>query len=170
MIVEAYHYFRTQLNKPETDPGFVYRGVGRLNIVDVTLHRPMDDPQRVFESLNSTGVDLTQSDLIRNYLLMGLPEPEQTRMYDEYWSKVEKLFREAGSSPGHIPARLHRPQTANFDPRPERTAFTPSLEIFGSPRVLTPLPIFWRILSGLHATLCPSYSPTESILSHSERR
>ncbi len=99
LIVEAYRYFRKQLNSPEADPELIYRGVGRLNIVDVTLHRPIDDPQRVFESLNSTGVDLTQSDLIRNYLLMGLPEPEQTRMYDDYWSKVETLFREAGSSP-----------------------------------------------------------------------
>ncbi len=92
-IVEAYRYFRECLKRPEANPELVYRGVGHLNIVDVTLERPMDDPQRVFESLNSTGVDLTQSDLIRNYLLMGLPEPEQTRMYDAYWSKVETLFR-----------------------------------------------------------------------------
>ena len=99
LVVEAYRYFRKQLNRSEADPGLVYRGVGHLNIVDVTLHRPIDDPQRVFESLNSTGVDLTQSDLIRNYLLMGLPEPEQTQMYDDYWSKVETLFRVAGSSP-----------------------------------------------------------------------
>ncbi len=99
LIIEAYRFFREKLNKPEADPALVYRGIGRLNIVDVTLHRPMDDPQKVFESLNSTGVDLTQSDLIRNYLLMGLPEPEQTRMYDLYWSKIETLFREVGSSP-----------------------------------------------------------------------
>ena len=99
LVVEAYRYFRKQLKRLEVDPGLVYRGVGRLNVVDVTLHRSIDDPQRVFESLNSTGVDLTQSDLIRNYLLMGLPEPEQTRMYDNYWSKVETLFRLAGNSP-----------------------------------------------------------------------
>ena len=99
LIVEAYHFFRKQLNNPDVDPALVYRGIGRLNIVDVTLHRSMDDPQQVFESLNSTGVDLTQSDLIRNYLLMGLPEHEQTRMYDLYWSKIETLFREVGSSP-----------------------------------------------------------------------
>ncbi len=99
LVVEAYRYFRRQLNRHAADPGLIYRGVGRLNIVDVTLVRGIGDPQRVFESLNSTGVDLTQSDLIRNYLLMGLPEPVQTRMYDDYWSKVETLFREAGRSP-----------------------------------------------------------------------
>ncbi len=71
-------------------------------MVDVTLHHGIDDPQRVFESLNSTGVDLTQSDLIRNYLLMGLPEPEQTRMYDDYWIKVETLFRQSGSDPDNF--------------------------------------------------------------------
>ena len=98
LVVEAYRYFRKQLEVSEADPELVYRGIGRLKIVDVTLHRRIDDPQRVFESLNSTGVDLTQGDLIRNYLLMGLPEPEQTRMYDDYWSKVETLFRKAGSS------------------------------------------------------------------------
>lgn len=99
LIVEAYRHFRRLLNSPDADPHAVYRGIGRLKIVDVTLHRHLDDPQRVFESLNSTGVDLTQSDLIRNYLLMGLPEPEQTRMYDDYWSKIETLFRTAGSAP-----------------------------------------------------------------------
>ena len=99
LVVEAYRYFREQLKRPEVNPELVYQGVGRLNIVEVTLHRPMDDPQRVFESLNSTGVDLTQSDLIRNYLLMGLPEPDQTRMYDDYWSKIETLFRLVGSPP-----------------------------------------------------------------------
>ena len=99
LVVEAYSYFRERLKRPGVGPELVYRGVGRLNIVDVTLHRRIDDPQRVFESLNSTGVDLTQSDLIRNYLLMGLPEPEQTRMYEDYWSKVEALFREAGRTP-----------------------------------------------------------------------
>lgn len=98
LVVEAYRNFRNHLNAPEADPELVYRGIGRLKIVDVTLHREIDDPQRVFESLNSTGVDLTQSDLIRNYLLMGLSEPEQTQMYDDYWSKVETLFRTAGSS------------------------------------------------------------------------
>lgn len=102
LLTDAYSYFREQLDSPDVDPGGVYRGIRRLNIVDVTLHHGMDNPQRVFESLNSTGVDLTQSDLIRNYLLMGLPEPEQTRMYDEYWSKVETLFRQSGSTPDNF--------------------------------------------------------------------
>jgi uncharacterized protein with ParB-like and HNH nuclease domain len=51
------------------------------------------DPQLIFESLNSTGLELSQADLIRNYLLMRLPEKEQTKLYETYWSKIEELFR-----------------------------------------------------------------------------
>ena len=96
LVVGAYRHFRKRLNSPEAAPDKVYQGIAHLNIVDVKLERRIDNPQLVFESLNSTGVDLTQSDLIRNYLLMGLPEPEQTRLYNDYWSKLETLFRTSG--------------------------------------------------------------------------
>lgn len=90
-ITENYDFFREQLQS--ADPEEVYRGIGRLIVVDVTLDRGADEPQLIFESLNSTGLDLSQSDLIRNYLLMRLPETEQTRLYETYWSKIESLFR-----------------------------------------------------------------------------
>lgn len=90
-IVENYDYFRERLK--EVDPETVYRGVGRLVVVDVTLDRATDDPQLIFESLNSTGIDLSQADLIRNFILMRLPEREQTRLYETYWSRIETLFR-----------------------------------------------------------------------------
>ena len=76
-----------------SDLDILYLGVARLSIVEVTLDRGIDNPQLVFESLNSTGVDLSQSDLIRNYLLMGLGEVEQTRLYNSYWEHIESLFR-----------------------------------------------------------------------------
>ena len=69
-IVEAYEFYRAALKNPSCDPELVYRGIACLNIVDVTLDRATDNPQLVFESMNSTGVDLRQSDLVRNYLLM----------------------------------------------------------------------------------------------------
>lgn len=90
-ITENYEFFREQL--AEANPAEVYRGMGRLIVVDVTLDRGADDPQLIFESLNSTGMDLSQSDLIRNFILMRLPEKEQTRLYESYWSKIESLFR-----------------------------------------------------------------------------
>jgi len=90
-LKDNYDYFRELL--AEADPEVVYRGIGRLVVVDVTLDRGSDDPQLVFESLNSTGMDLSQSDLIRNFLLMRLTEKEQTELYESYWSKIEGLFR-----------------------------------------------------------------------------
>ena len=90
-IRENYEFFREQIAL--SDPDEIYRGLDRLVVVDVTLDRGTDDPQLIFESLNSTGMDLSQSDLIRNFLLMRLPEKEQTRLYESYWSKLELLFR-----------------------------------------------------------------------------
>ena len=90
-IRENYELFRDLLQ--EADPEMVYRGINRLLLVDVTLERNVDNPQMIFESLNSTGVDLSPSDLIRNFILMSLPEREQTRLYETYWSRIEALFR-----------------------------------------------------------------------------
>jgi len=90
-IRENYEYFREQVAL--ADPDEIYRGLDRLIVVDVTLDRGTDDPQVIFESLNSTGIDLSQSDLIRNYILMRLPERPQTELYESYWSQLESLFR-----------------------------------------------------------------------------
>ena len=92
-IQDTYEWFRDQL--AVADPELVYRGINRLIVVDVTLDRGTDDPQLIFESLNSTGMDLSQSDLIRNFILMRLPEADQTRLYETYWNKIEGLFRGA---------------------------------------------------------------------------
>ncbi|CUH46435.1 DUF262 domain-containing protein [Ruegeria atlantica] len=91
LIKENYEFFRDQLGT--VDPDVVYTGLNRLIVVDVTLERGIDDPQLIFESLNSTGVDLSQSDLIRNFVLMGQKEADQTRLYKDYWAKIEELFR-----------------------------------------------------------------------------
>ena len=42
-----------------------------------------------FESLNSTGLDLSEGDKIRNFILMGLPSKEQEDYYEKYWNKIE---------------------------------------------------------------------------------
>lgn len=98
LIIEAYEHFRGCLRDPDCDPDAVYRGIDRLNIVNITLEHGTDDPQLIFESLNSTGVDLSQSDLVRNYLLMGLNEAKQTRLYNEYWREIEVCFKASGDS------------------------------------------------------------------------
>ena len=90
-IRDNYEWFSAKLT--EVDLEQVYRGINRLRVVEVTLDRGKDDPQLIFESLNSTGMDLSQSDLIRNFILMRLPEADQTLLYKTYWSKIEGLFR-----------------------------------------------------------------------------
>ena len=91
-IMVNYEFFRDKL-KNNVDPEVVYIGVSRLVVVDVTLERGIDDPQLIFESLNSTGLDLSESDLIRNFVLMRLPERDQSRLYQLYWHKIESLFK-----------------------------------------------------------------------------
>jgi predicted transport protein len=89
-IRENYDLFRELIR--DEDPARVFRGIDRLLLVEVTLERGLDDPQLIFESLNSTGMDLNTSDQIRNFILMSLPEAEQTRLYNTYWSRIEDLF------------------------------------------------------------------------------
>ena len=63
-------------------------------MIDISLDRNYDNPQLIFESLNSTGLDLSQADLIRNYLLMGLDPKEQERIYVNYWNSIESSFEQ----------------------------------------------------------------------------
>ncbi len=67
-------------------------GLNKLMIVDVALSREHDNPQLIFESMNSTGKELSQADLIRNFVLMGLQPKLQTRLYEQYWHKMEIGF------------------------------------------------------------------------------
>ena len=92
-VIEAYDYFLDRLARDDTDPAAIYRGVSQLRVVEISLDRAVDDPQAVFESINSTGVRLTQGDLVRNHLLMGVEVSEQTRLYQDYWQRIESLFR-----------------------------------------------------------------------------
>jgi uncharacterized protein with ParB-like and HNH nuclease domain/predicted transport protein len=72
------------------------RGLGKLLIVDVSLERGKDNPQLIFESMNSTGKELSQADLIRNFILMGLEPDVQTRLYEHFWRPMETDFGQKG--------------------------------------------------------------------------
>ena len=89
-IQENYQFFKQQLK--DSDPAEVYRGIGRLVVVDLSV-TASDNPQLIFESLNSTGVTLSQSDLIRNFVLMAVSPSEQDRLYRDYWQPTEALYR-----------------------------------------------------------------------------
>lgn len=89
-IVENFRFFSEKIAGADLD--VVWKGIKKLMIVDVRLQQGIDNPQMIFESMNSTGKALTQADLIRNFVLMGLPHELQTRLYLEYWRPMEVLF------------------------------------------------------------------------------
>jgi len=85
-----YKYFYNRIQKQEITAKELFNAIERLEVIDISLKLPDDDPQLVFESLNSTGLDLNEGDKIRNYILMGLPIDTQERFYNSYWSPIEK--------------------------------------------------------------------------------
>lgn len=89
-VTENYKFFASRIN--EENVKAIYNGVLRLFIVDVALEKDKDNPQLIFESMNSTGLDLSQADLIRNYVLMGQEIDLQTKLYENYWFPMEQTF------------------------------------------------------------------------------
>lgn len=63
-----------------------------MEIINITLNNE-DNPQLIFESLNSTGLDLSEGDKIRNFILMGLPADKQNDYYERYWNKIEEYTK-----------------------------------------------------------------------------
>ncbi len=91
-IIENYRFFQKKIRESNLSPIELYMGLAKFVIVDVSLDRDHDNPQLIFESLNSTGLDLSQADLIRNFILMGLEPKEQKSLYINYWLPMEKSF------------------------------------------------------------------------------
>ena len=94
-VKENYEYFKKRINEGNVE--LIFKGLNKLLIIFVALEHNIDNPQLIFESLNSTGLELSQADLIRNYILMGLEPEQQENLYSTYWQKIEKTFEEAGS-------------------------------------------------------------------------
>lgn len=87
-----YEFFKKKLAENIDELEIICKGIAKLLIVDISLDRQYDNPQLIFESMNSTGKELTQADLIRNYILMGLEHELQSRLYEEYWRPMELDF------------------------------------------------------------------------------
>jgi uncharacterized protein with ParB-like and HNH nuclease domain len=93
-VCNNYEFFRdsfTDIASIDT----IYQGLQKLKVVEVVLQPGSDDPQAIFESLNSTGVDLSQADLIRNYVLMRQEYDAQTTLYEDKWFPMEQAFGNA---------------------------------------------------------------------------
>jgi len=91
-VIENFNYFKTSIT--EDNFNTILNGLKRLIFVEISLERGKDDPQRIFESLNSTGLDLSQSDLIRNYILMDLDTKNQNNIFEKIWNPIEENARD----------------------------------------------------------------------------
>lgn len=88
-ITINYNYFYNRIQKGELSPDDLFKAFQKLQIINIYLHEG-DNPQLIFESLNSTGLDLSEGDKIRNYILMGITDPkEQEAYYHKYWHEIE---------------------------------------------------------------------------------
>lgn len=96
-IIKCYEFFYERIEdfiKQDGQIDEIYAGIFKLSLVSISLDKDSDNPQMIFESMNSTGKDLSQTDLLRNYLLMDLTPEKQTRLYKTYWKPMEELFGE----------------------------------------------------------------------------
>ncbi len=79
-VIDNFNYFKSRITLENIE--FILKGLTKLMFVEISLDRQNDDPQKIFESLNSTGLELSQADLIRNYILMGLERIDQNKIYN----------------------------------------------------------------------------------------
>lgn len=84
--------FKRWIKEGKVELATICRGLAKLVVVDIALTRDQDNPQLIFESMNSTGKELSQADLIRNFILMGLEPVLQTRLYEQFWRPMEQDF------------------------------------------------------------------------------
>ncbi|GAA8059242.1 DUF262 and DUF1524 domain-containing protein [Helicobacter pylori] len=92
-IVENFKLFEewvSNTNQLET----IFKGLEKLMIVEIALEKGKDDPQLIFESMNSKGIELTQTDLIRNYIVMETEIEKQEYFYNKYWRAMEEDFKQ----------------------------------------------------------------------------
>lgn len=91
-IIQNFNFFKDWLNSYQDNLDVICKGLSKLVVVDIALTRDQDNPQLIFESMNSTGRELSQADLIRNFILMGLDPELQTRLYYDFWRPMEIDF------------------------------------------------------------------------------
>ena len=95
-LTENFAFFEEQVQNLGADLPALCHGLAKLVVVDIALNRDQDNPQLIFESMNSTGRELSQADLIRNFILMGLEPAHQTRLYQDHWRPMEVGFGQEG--------------------------------------------------------------------------
>ncbi|GAA9379127.1 DUF262 and DUF1524 domain-containing protein [Helicobacter pylori] len=93
-IVENFKLFGEWISKNTNQLETIFKGLEKLMIVEIALEKGKDDPQLIFESMNSKGMELTQTDLIRNYIIMETENEKQESFYNKYWRAMEEEFKQ----------------------------------------------------------------------------
>ncbi|WP_441707895.1 GmrSD restriction endonuclease domain-containing protein [Helicobacter pylori] len=93
-IVENFKLFEEWIRKNTNQLETIFKGLEKLMIVEIALEKGKDDPQLIFESMNSKGIELTQTDLIRNYIVMETEIEKQESFYNKYWRAMEEKFKQ----------------------------------------------------------------------------
>ncbi|GAA6951745.1 hypothetical protein ID0047_13300 [Helicobacter pylori] len=94
-IMENFELFEEWISKNTDKLETIFKGLEKLMIVWIALKKEKDDPQLIFESMNSKGVELTQADLIRNYIVMETEVEKQEDFYNQYWRAMEENFEQS---------------------------------------------------------------------------
>ncbi|WP_208369115.1 DUF262 and DUF1524 domain-containing protein [Helicobacter pylori] len=93
-IMENFKLFEKWIRKNTDKLETIFKGLDKLMIVWIALKKEKDDPQLIFESMNSKGIELTQADLIRNYIVMEMEVEKQEDFYNQYWRAMEEDFKQ----------------------------------------------------------------------------
>ncbi|GHR17726.1 hypothetical protein VN0443_13540 [Helicobacter pylori] len=93
-IMENFKLFEEWISKNTDKLGTIFKGLEKLTIVWIALEKGKDDPQLIFESMNSKGMELAQTDLIRNYIIMETEVEKQEGFYNKYWRAMEEDFKQ----------------------------------------------------------------------------
>ena len=129
-IKSNFEFFNSRIEQlGSEDLEALCKGLAKLSIVDVALNREHDNPQLIFESMNSTGRELSQADLIRNFVLMGLEPKKQTQLYETHWRPMEVTFgQEAYGS--HFDSFMRHYLTVKTGEIPKITAVYESFKVY----------------------------------------
>ncbi|RVZ95035.1 DUF262 and DUF1524 domain-containing protein [Helicobacter pylori] len=94
-IMENFELFEKWISKNTDKLETIFKGLEKLMIVWIALKKEKDDPQLIFESMNSKGIELTKTDLIRNYIIMETEVEKQEDFYNQYWRAMEENFKQS---------------------------------------------------------------------------
>ncbi|GAA9459367.1 DUF262 and DUF1524 domain-containing protein [Helicobacter pylori] len=94
-IVENFKLFEEWVSQNTNKLETIFKGLDKLMIVEIALEKGKDDPQLIFESMNSKGIELTQTDLIRNYIVMETEIEKREGFYNQYWRAMEEDFKQS---------------------------------------------------------------------------